>query len=173
MENIASSMVSFQFPEYHITGATLKEECRSWGLDPRAVLTSLGMDDREDTDPLQLSRGELKQLHLTCILHKHCDLLILDEPFSSLDCARKHRVCEAISRQRHGITIIFTHEQSVFPRIDRIWEINSGALLDRGPLPEAFSRWTGIPPLIQRLIADNRIPGNLSPYDIMEAGCRT
>ena len=170
---IASAMISFQFPEYHVTGSTLSEECRSWGFDPQVILESIRMEDKGDKDPLTLSRGELKRLHLACVLQKQYDLLILDEPFSSLDCGEKQRACAAISRQCHGITILFTHEQSVFPAVDRIWEIRDGALHDNGPLPDALSRWTGIPPLVQRLVREGKIPKNITPDDLLEAACRT
>lgn len=170
---ITSSMVSFQFPEYHITGATLAGECESWGLDPGKILREVGMEAKADTDPLKLSRGELKRLHLACVLQKPYDLLVLDEPFSSLDCGEKQRICAALTRQCHGITIIFTHEQSIFPATDRIWDLRCGRLHDIGPLPGALSRWPAAPPLIQRLVAEGKHLKNISPEDLLEAACRT
>lgn len=166
-------MVSFQFPEYHITGATLSEECLSWGLDPDAILPSIGLACKCDTSPMRLSRGELKRLHLACILEKSYDLLVLDEPFSSLDIGEKQKVCSALVRKSRGITIIFTHEQTVFPATDRIWEIKGGSVADLGPLPGALLKWSGIPPLIRNLVNDGKMPKNITPKDLVEAGCRT
>jgi energy-coupling factor transport system ATP-binding protein len=172
-EGIQSRMISFQFPELHVTGLTCADECASWGLDPEGILASAGLAGRGGGDPLKLSRGELKRLHLACILSRPADLLLLDEPFSSLDCREKERTCHRISSRREGgITILFTHEQSVLPRVDRIWELQGGVLKDCGPPPHAFPCWSGLPDHIRRLIADGKTPENISTPDLLEAACR-
>jgi energy-coupling factor transport system ATP-binding protein len=170
---IATSMISFQFPEYHITGSTLWEECESWGLNPNNLLLSANLTEKADLDPFKLSRGELKRFHLACVLAKQYDLLILDEPFSSLDCAEKERICTSITRDCSGITLIFTHEQSIFPRVDRIWEITDGILNDLGPPSEALKKWSRAPRILKQLVAEGKPPDNISPEGILEALCRT
>ena len=132
----------------------------------------MNLSGKIDTPPLHLSRGELKRLHLACILAGAYDLLVLDEPFSSLDCSEKERICGEISRRAKGITIIFTHEQAIFPRVDWLWEIRDGHLLYLGRVPEALSRWDHAPPLIKKLVASGKIPENIRPQDLMEAACR-
>jgi len=171
-DGIASAMIAFQFPEFHITGPDLGSECRAWGINPAPVLASLGLTARKSINPLDLSRGELKQLILACILGKDHDLLVLDEPFSSLDCAEKERLCAALSRRKTGITIIFTHEQTHFPRVDSVWEIHGGILYNRGPLPSAFDQWVHAPAVVKKLIARGRVPENISQADLLEAACR-
>jgi energy-coupling factor transport system ATP-binding protein len=170
---ISSCMLSLQFPEYHITGLTLAGECESWGLDWENVLCSTGLSRREDTAPLSLSRGELKRFHLACVLGKEYDLLILDEPFSALDCCQKELLCGILSRKSGGITVIFTHEQTILPPVNRLWEIVDGRLLDLGTPPDAIMRWRNAPPLIKKMTAAGRIPQNLSIDALMEAQCRT
>lgn len=170
---IRTRMLAFQFPEYHITGMDLESECRTWNLEPSEILPAAGLGRHAKQNPLRLSRGELKRLVLTCILAKEYDLLILDEPFSSLDCAGKERLCSALSGRMKGITVIFTHEQAFFPRVDRIWEIHEGTLYDRGRPPAALHRWEHAPVLIKDLIAAGRIPENISQKDLLEAACRT
>ena len=172
-EGISSEMISFQFPEYHITGSTLAEECSSWSLDPAMILAREHISRTQDTDPLSLSRGELKRLHLSCILEKEYDLLILDEPFSSLDCSEKERYCRILSQKSHGITFILTHEQSFFPRVDYLWEIRGGQLVFLGRTPDAILRWEQAPPVIKKLVGSGRAPRNLAPEDLQEAACRT
>jgi energy-coupling factor transport system ATP-binding protein len=131
-EGIIKRMLSLQFPEYHITGSTLAEECASWGLDPSSILKAEGLDNQPDRDPLALSRGELKRLHLACVLAKDYDLLLLDEPFSALDCVQKENLSKRLSGNSSGITVIFTHEREFLPRINRFWEIRNGHLIDQG-----------------------------------------
>jgi energy-coupling factor transport system ATP-binding protein len=172
-EGISSVMVSFQFPEYHITGTSVREECTSWGLDPAAILPQVSLDGKEEQDPFTLSRGEMKRLHLRCVLSRNYDLIILDEPFSSLDVAEKQRVCSTLSARSGGITILFTHEQAIFPRVDHIWEIVGGELTYCGSPPGALRNWRHAPPLVRRLIDERKTPENISPDDLMEAACRT
>jgi energy-coupling factor transport system ATP-binding protein len=172
-KGISSLMVSFQFPEYHVTGATLRAECLSWGLDPSVILPATNLAGKENLSPMQLSRGELKRLHLTCVLSRQYDLLVLDEPFSSLDCVEKERVCDAISRRTNGITIIFTHEQEQFPRVDFIWEILNNSLHCRGAVPGALHSWEHAPEIVKRLIELGKRPDNITRKDLLEAACRT
>ena len=172
-DGISSIMISLQFPEYHVTGATVAEECRSWGLESDPILSELNLMDKHDVSPLALSRGELKRLHLACVLAKNYDLLLLDEPFSSLDAREKERLCEHLSRRTGGITILFTHEQTYFPRVDHIWEIQHGELFDRGEMPGALTRWEHAPAMIKKLISSGRSLKNISHLDLQGAVCRT
>jgi energy-coupling factor transport system ATP-binding protein len=169
---IKSCMLSLQFPEYHVTGLTIVQECASWGAVPEDILASTGLTGRAHDSPLSLSRGELKRLHLACVLAKEYDLILLDEPFSSLDCCQKKHLCERISSRQHGITIIFTHEQSILPNVNMIWEIDNGSLFRRGEPPDAILHWRTAPPLIRTLAGSGRLPRNISPEDIQEAACR-
>lgn len=172
-EGISHPMISFQFPEHHVTGSTVSEECSSWGLDPTVILEQTSLAEKAGISPLRLSRGELKRLHLACVLSQEYDLLVLDEPFSSLDCREKERACTAISGRTRGITIIFTHEQEQFPRVDMLWEIVNGSLHCRGSLPGALHTWEHAPEIIRTLIRRGREPANLTRQDIREAACRT
>ena len=172
-DGIGSALISFQFPEFHVTGLSVAEECASWGLEPGIVIRQAGIDVLSETPVLSLSRGELKRLHLACILSKDCDLLLLDEPFSSLDCPAKEEVCRQISRRSGGITVIFTHEQTIFPEIDHLWEISGGNLVDCGRMPDALLHWKHAPPLVRLLIATGRMPVSLTPEGLREAACRT
>jgi len=172
-DSIGPAMLSFQFPEYHITGMTLEEECTSWGVAWEEIFSSSGFHGQRDQSPFSLSRGELAQFYVSCFLNRHDDLLLLDEPFGSLDCESKKKVCDRLSYRTTGITIIFTHERTFLPKVDRIWEITDGILIDRGTVPDAITRWSGAPSLIKNLIREGKIPSNISYADILEAVCRT
>jgi energy-coupling factor transport system ATP-binding protein len=171
-EGITSTMLSLQFPELHVTGLTVAEECASWGIVPDDILGATGLSGKRDISPLSLSRGELNRLHLACILSKNYDLLLLDEPFSSLDCEEKAKLCTRIGQTSQGITIIFTHEQEILPRVTRIWEIVDGMLVGCGTPPDAFRNWHHVPRIIEKLTALGCSPDNLSREDLREAACR-
>jgi energy-coupling factor transport system ATP-binding protein len=106
------------------------------------------------------------------VLATEYDLLLLDEPFSSLDCYRKQKLCDQLEQRSTGITVLFTHEQAILPKTDRIWEIADGRLTDCGPLPDAFRHWRHAPPHIKKLLAAGAHPANLRPADLLEAACR-
>jgi energy-coupling factor transport system ATP-binding protein len=171
-EEVTTRMISLQFPELHVTGLTLAEECATWGIDPEEVLCGAGLTEKKERSPLSLSRGELKRLHLACVLAKDYDLLLLDEPFSSLDCEEKVKLCARLEQKSQGICVIFTHEQNILPRVNRIWEIDQGALVDCGTPPDAFRNWHHVPPVIRKLMALGSTPDNISRDDLWEAICR-
>jgi energy-coupling factor transport system ATP-binding protein len=171
-EEITSTMLSLQFPELHVTGLTVAEECTSWGVAQDDILGTTGLSGKREVSPLSLSRGELNRLHLSCILAKNHDLLLLDEPFSSLDCEEKVKLFARIGQMSRGITIIFTHEQEILPRVTRIWEIIDGMLVDCGTPPDAFRKWRHVPWIIEKLTALGCRPDNLSLDDLREAACR-
>jgi energy-coupling factor transport system ATP-binding protein len=171
-EQIATTMLSLQFPELHVTGLSVAEECASWGVAPDEILNAIGLTEKKEVSPLSLSRGELKRLHLACVLAKDYDLLLLDEPFSSLDCEEKVKLCARIGQKSQGICVIFTHEQNILPRVRRIWEIVDGSLVDCGKPPDAFQHWRHIPPVIKQLTALGSTPDNISRDDFLEAVCR-
>lgn len=171
-EQISSLMISFQFPEYHITGLTVGEECASWGLDPEVILPSVGLLEKCNSDPFELSRGELKRLHLASVLARPYDLLILDEPFSSLDVCEKRNVCNLLSERGQGITILYTHEQSILPRVGHIWEIHAGDLKYCGTPPEGIRNWHHAPAIVRSLLTAGKPPKNISVEEILEAACR-
>jgi len=171
-EDITTRMLSLQFPELHVTGLSVAEECASWGVAPAEILDAIGLAEKKELSPLSLSRGELKRLHLACVLEKDYDLLLLDEPFSSLDCEEKVKLCTRIGQKSQGVTVIFTHEQYILPRVHRIWEITEGILVDCGTPPGAFTNWRHLPPLIKKLTALGSRPDNISPDDFLEAVCR-
>lgn len=172
-EGVESLTLSFQNPEYHVTEATVEAEVRSYGADPEAVAALCGLTDRLEDDPFTLSRGELKRLHLACVLGGRHDLLILDEPFSSLDCVQKRRVCTLVNERKRGVTVIFTHERQVLPRADYLWEIEGGRVISLGRVPAAIPAWRHAPPYLRHALDAGVVPENIRFRDAKEALCRT
>lgn len=171
-EGLTRRTLSMQFPEYHVTGFLVKDEVRSWDLPVEETLQKAGLSGRQNVKTLTLSRGELKRLHLTCLLGGSWDAVILDEPFAGLDCREKTRICAAIEEKKHPLMIIFTHEQAVLPAADFIWEIEDGALVCRGGVPEAIAAWKGAPRYLARALEMGAHPQNIRLQDAEEALCR-
>lgn len=172
-DGIDSLTLSFQNPEYHVTEATVEAEVRSYGADPETVAARCGLADRLGDDPFSLSRGELKRLHLVCVLAGRHDLLVLDEPFSSLDCVQKGRLCRALRERKGGVTVIFTHERQVLPRVDFLWEVEEGHAVCLGRVPDAIPAWRHAPPYLRHALDAGVVPANIRFQDTVEALCRT
>lgn len=171
-QGITSALLLLQFPEYHVTCPTVAEEAGSWGLAPDDVLARADLAGRGDDDPFHLSRGELKRLILACTIMRDPDLLMLDEPFSSLDCAAKRKACRMIEERGEGVTIIFSHERAVLPRVDAIWEMEGGTLTALGSVPGAIPRWRHAPPYLLYALDQGARPENIRLEDAREAICR-
>jgi ABC-type cobalt transport system, ATPase component len=138
-EEILRTGLLMQFPEYQVTSRTLTEEVESWGASVEPVLQEVDLWDRRESDPLALSRGELKRLLLASLLHMGPDLLLLDEPFGGMDCRERGDMIDRISESGARITILFSHDQGRLPRLDHLWKMEGGSLIDTGVVPTASS----------------------------------
>jgi len=172
-DEVSRTILSMQFPEYHVTGISVGDEVRSWGLEVTGILKRVRLSGRDKDDVATLSRGELKRLHLSCVLSACADLLVLDEPFSSLDCTEKKFFSSEIAGHGKNIVIICTHEPLWLPEVDYIWEIQDGTLTFCGEVPGAITHWNLAPEHIRDLIVNGKNPGNISPRAVLEARCRT
>ncbi len=79
----------------------------------RAIITSHGLEELAGRDPSQLSRGQAQRISLLRALAPEPKLLLLDEPFSSLDhearAEARHAVAEAL-KGFEGVTLLVTHD---------------------------------------------------------------
>ncbi|MCZ0861832.1 ATP-binding cassette domain-containing protein [Methanocorpusculum vombati] len=120
-------LLLMQFPEYQITGTTVTGEIASWNITGNEETFAHLNVTPSNRDPFTLSRGELRRLELACILARESDLLILDEPYASLDqCAKP--VLTRLLEQRSGITLVFSHETEGVPAAADHWTIRNGEL---------------------------------------------
>ncbi len=171
-DGISTSVLSMQFPEYHLTTTNLKDEILSWGRDPDQILETAGLVGRGGDDLLTLSRGELKRLHLACLIAGRYDLMVLDEPFAGLDEEARYWISTHLDEHRGGIIIIISHDVTTLPSIDHIWEMQDGVLTFIGQVPEALTTWTSAPPLIRYILDHDPELSGLSWHDLVGAVCR-
>jgi NitT/TauT family transport system ATP-binding protein len=77
------------------------------------MLSQVGLADDRNLFPGELSGGMRKRLALARCLVRHPSLLLLDEPFSSLDVDTKYSMYELVQKlwQESGCAVIFvTHD---------------------------------------------------------------
>jgi putative ABC transport system ATP-binding protein len=98
----------------------------------RAVMEALawvGLDDRADARPAQLSGGESQRVAIARAMVKRPGLVLADEPSANLDAENSHhilRTMEAINRDL-GTTFVFaTHDEKVIAYLRRIIRLKDG-----------------------------------------------
>lgn len=95
------------------------------------LLTSVGLQERMDHLPTQLSGGEQQRVALARAFMINPEILFADEPTGNLD---QHTAANVIERlfdlnKQHGTTLILvTHDNELAQRCDRVLHMQSGVL---------------------------------------------
>lgn len=95
-----------------------------------------------DNDGVQLSGGEAQKIAIARALYKDADLLILDEPSSSLDPESEYNLNQSIKRyvKESNKTVIFiSHRLSTTRGADRIYVLDNGQIAASGSHDELMS----------------------------------
>jgi len=98
-------------------------------LDPRQVLTDVGLLPRLNNFPAQLSGGEQQRVAIARAITKNPKLLLCDEPTGALDYETGRSVLQLLQDtcRNHGVTVVvITHNLAITPMADRIVSIKSG-----------------------------------------------
>lgn len=137
-----------QDPKALFAEERVDEELMEWahiggyGADEaQAMMGELGLADRADLHPYDLSGGQRQMLALGKLLLVHPRLLLLDEPTKGLDRAARERVAGMIeAARRDGVTVIVsTHDLAFVRRVaDRVSLMFDGELACTEPVGEFF-----------------------------------
>jgi ABC-type polar amino acid transport system ATPase subunit len=98
-----------------------------------ALLADLGIEDRADSFPAQLSGGEKQRVALARCLAMDPSVMLLDEPTSALDPTRTEQVAALIKRLKAAnvATVIVSHDPQFAYRVaDRMVSLDAGQLVD-------------------------------------------
>lgn len=93
------------------------------------LLEAVGLADRADHVPAQLSGGEQQRVAIAVALANRPRLLLADEPTGELDSATARTVYETLQRLNDAFgltTLIVTHDPHVAPMVDRVVSIRDG-----------------------------------------------
>jgi len=137
-----------QDPKALFAEERVDEELMEWahiggyGADEvQAMMGELGLADRADLHPYDLSGGQRQMLALGKLLLVHPRLLLLDEPTKGLDRAAREHVAGMIeAARRDGVTVIVsTHDLAFVRRVaDRVSLMFDGELACTEPVGEFF-----------------------------------
>ncbi len=122
--------VGFVFQFYNlVANLTAKEnvelasEIVSDALDPEAVLREVGLGNRLDNFPAQLSGGEQQRVAIARAVAKNPKILLCDEPTGALDYQTGKQVLgilQDMSRKKGATVVIVTHNGALAPIADRV-----------------------------------------------------
>ena len=98
-------------------------------MDAKEVLEEVGLGDRLDNFPAQLSGGEQQRVSIARALAKNPKLLLCDEPTGALDYNTGKSILKLLQDtcRNNGMTVILiTHNSAIAPMADRVIKIKNG-----------------------------------------------
>ncbi|WP_050640182.1 MULTISPECIES: ABC transporter ATP-binding protein [Clostridia] len=114
-------------------------------LDAREVLEEVGLGDRLDNFPAQLSGGEQQRVSIARALAKNPKLLLCDEPTGALDYNTGKSILKLLQdmcRERGMTVIVITHNSALAPMADRLIRIKNGKVsgMEQNPNPVSIDQ---------------------------------
>ena len=100
-------------------------------LPPAEVLEQVGLGERLNNFPAQLSGGEQQRVSIARALAKNPRLLLCDEPTGALDYTTGKQILQLLQktcRETGTTVIIITHNTSIEPIADRVVHMRSGKI---------------------------------------------
>jgi putative ABC transport system ATP-binding protein len=102
-------------------------------MDAATVLDEVGLGERLDNFPAQLSGGEQQRVSIARALAKNPKLLLCDEPTGALDYNTGKSILKLLQdtcREKGMTVILITHNSAIAPMADRVIRIKNGKVSD-------------------------------------------
>lgn len=100
-------------------------------LDPAEVLKEVGLEERLNNFPAQLSGGEQQRVAIARAMAKNPKLLLCDEPTGALDYKTGKRILKLlhdVSKSRKRLVVVVTHNAALKEMADKVVYIKSGEI---------------------------------------------
>lgn len=100
-------------------------------MKPEDALAIVGLSERLDHFPLQLSGGEQQRVAIARAISKNPEVLLCDEPTGALDSATGIVVLEALDRVNRELgttTVVITHNVDIAGMADRVVHLSNGLI---------------------------------------------
>ncbi len=111
-------------------------------LNPAKVLERVGLGERLNNFPAQLSGGEQQRVSIARALAKNPKILLCDEPTGALDYVTGKQILKLLqdtSRETGMTVIVITHNQALTPAADRVITLKSGRVVSNEVNPDPKS----------------------------------
>jgi lipoprotein-releasing system ATP-binding protein len=99
----------------------------------KELLAAVGLSDRVDHKPAELSGGEQQRVAIARALANDPSIVFADEPTGNLDSANSdeiHRLIASLRDEFKKTFVIVTHNQSLVELADKLYEIKDGKLFN-------------------------------------------
>ena len=117
-------------------------------LKAEDVLSEVGLKERMDNFPAQLSGGEQQRVAIARALAKNPKLLLCDEPTGALDYQTGKQILKLLQKtcwKKNMTVIVITHNSALAPMADHVIEIKNGRVgreyFNESPLPVEKIEW--------------------------------
>ena len=117
-------------------------------LNPKETLVSVGLEERINHFPSQLSGGEQQRVSIARAIAKNPDFILCDEPTGAMDYETGKGILSLLEKQAHDhrkTVIIVTHNSAIAEMADHVLRIRNGQITEdirnEHPKPIADIEW--------------------------------
>lgn len=132
--------VGFVFQFYNLIpsltaleNVALVTEIAEHPMDPREALRLVGLTERQNHFPSQLSGGEQQRVAIARAVSKQPDILLCDEPTGALDFPTAKLVLDVLAQintELHTLVAVITHNTAIGAMADRVIRLRSGEITE-------------------------------------------
>lgn len=149
------SDIGFVFQFYNLVpnltaleNVELAAQIRKSSLDASETLDKVGLSERKNNFPAQLSGGEQQRVSIARAIAKRPKLLLCDEPTGALDYNTGKQILQLLQdtcRREKMTVLIITHNSALAPMADKVIHFKNGrvvkAMQNKQPVPIAQIEW--------------------------------
>ena len=147
--------IGFVFQFYNLVqNLTAKENvelatqiCKD-SLEPEEVIEKVGLKDRMNNFPSQLSGGEQQRVAIARAIAKNPKLLLCDEPTGALDYKTGKQILKLLQdtcKKENMTVLIITHNTAIAPMADKVIHFKNGTAesveINENPMPVENIEW--------------------------------
>lgn len=147
--------ISFVFQFYNLIpnltaleNAEMATQIVEDAFDPKETLEMVGLGDRLNNFPSQLSGGEQQRVSIARALAKNPKILLCDEPTGALDYKTGKQILKLLHdtcKKTKTTVIVITHNAAISPMADKVIEIRDAKVLNieknSNPIPIEDIEW--------------------------------
>ncbi len=126
----------------------IAKELSKSSLDSKQVLEEVGLSERINHFPAQLSGGEQQRVSIARAIAKNAKLLLCDEPTGALDYVTGKQILKLLHdlcKKNNKTVILITHNQALTKMADRVISIKNGQITNDeiiiNPIPIEQIEW--------------------------------